>query len=96
MLKKIAFALVAASLIGAPAFAQGATPANTRTTTTSAPQKTIKTAVKTDSMKKHATVVSHHKKIVRHHKKMARHARVHHKHVVHHVSHAKHSVKKPG
>ena len=95
MLKKIAFALVAASLIGAPAFAQGMTPANTQTTTTSAPHKTTKTAVTTHSMKKHAKVVSHHKKMARHHKKMVRHARVHHTHVVHHVSRVKHSVKKP-
>lgn len=94
MLKKIAFALVAASLIGAPAFAQGATPANTQTTTTSAPQKTAKTAVKTHSMKKHAKVARHHKKTVKHATVHAKkRARVHHKHVVHHA--VKHPVKKP-
>jgi Ni/Co efflux regulator RcnB len=90
MLKKIAFALVAASLIGAPAFAQGSTPANTQTTTTSAPQKTAKTAVKTHSMKKHAKVARHHKKTVKH---AMVHAKKHARHVVHHA--VKHPVKKP-
>ena len=88
MLKKIAFALVAASLIGAPAFAQGTTPANTQTTTTSAPQTPAKPMVKTHSMKKHVAVV-------RHHKKMVKHAKRHSRHVVHHASKAKHSVKQP-
>jgi hypothetical protein len=90
MLKKIAFALVAASLIGAPAFAQGTTPVNTQATTTSAPQTTAKSAVKTHSMKKHAKVVRHHKKMV---KRARVHAKKHAKHVVHHA--VKHPVKKP-
>ena len=90
MLKKIAFALVAASLIGAPALAQGTTPANTQTTTTSAPQATTKTAVKTHAMKKHAKIVRHHRKMV---KQAKVHTKKHARHVVHHA--VKHPVKKP-
>ena len=88
MLKKIAFALVAASLIGAPAFAQGTTPAKSQTTTTtSAPHKTAD--VKTHAVKKHA-------RHVRHHRKMVKHAKVHaKKHVAHHASRARHAVRKP-
>jgi len=89
MLKKIAFALVAASLIGAPALAQGSTPANTQTTTTSAPHKMTK-SVKTHGMKKHAKVARHHKKMTKHAKA---HTKKHTKHVVHHAM--KHPVKKP-
>jgi len=92
MFKKIAVALVAASLLAAPAFAQGnaqgsATPAVTQHTKAAVKHKV---AVKAHKVKRHASL--HHRKHVKH-VKQARH---HVKSVKHHASRVKHYVKKAG
>ena len=95
MFKKVAVALVAASLLAAPAFAQGTMSSNTTPAVAHNTKAAVKhkVAVKSHKMKRHASL--HHRKHVKHvkHVKQAKH---HVKSLKHHVSRVKHHVKKTG
>src|SRR3569623_936280 len=94
MIKTIASALVAASLLAAPAFAQGTAPAAVQQT--KAPVK-HKHVMKSHRAKKHVAMKHRHRTVKKHvalkHRTHVKHVQQHAKTLMHQASHAKHHVK---
>jgi hypothetical protein len=90
MFRKVAIALVAASVLAAPVLAQNAAPGSGKapqTTTGTAPASTVKTVKADKAIVKHRFVVRHH----RHGTKLAKH--VTHVKYAHHMKHGKTATK---
>ena len=95
MIKTIASALVAASLLAAPAFAQGTAP------TTVQHKAAVKHAVKTHKATKHVALKHRHHAVtkhvvLKHHRKHVKQVKHHVKTIRHQANHVKHHVKKAG